>query len=122
VTAKEKGERQVRIKTGSWASEAAYAGGTWSGVTVSAIKLCISEGCPPKDSVIIRLSAGATGTPPSCSSSYRNYIVIDTTTELGKFAAGIMQSARLLGTDITVVGTGSCSVDSAAETLASVTE
>ncbi len=105
-----------------WASESAYAGGTWSGVSVAEIKACTSEGCPPKGWVVVKLSAGATGTPPSCSSSNRNFVVIDTTIPAGAFAAALMQTAKLSGMTISVAGSGSCSLDPAVETAASVTE
>jgi hypothetical protein len=90
-------------------------------VKVTEVKVCTSQGYPPKGRVIVKLSAGATGSPPSCSSSYRNWAVIDISEAGGGLAAAVIQQARALGGNISVEGTGNCGIDPAIETAASVT-
>lgn len=103
-----------------WATEPSHPAGTWLGVKVLEVKACTPEGCPPKGRVIVKLSAGATGSPPSCSSSYRNWVAINIGEAGGAFAASLMQAARLTGMSISVEGTGSCSLASDIETAATV--
>jgi hypothetical protein len=105
-------------------SEAADAGsgGNWIDVTVTSIAVCTSKTCPPKGSVIIGLSAMATGTPPPCSGGYRDHIIIDVSTAAGAFAAQLFQHSAETGSKLMVTGTGTCDLDSRFETLGVVSE
>lgn len=105
-------------------SPAAFAAGSWTGVTVSTIIPLSSEYFVNGTATAVQvvLSASASGTPPACSSSNRTYVVIDVSTPGGAFAAAVFQSARLSGTTLTVVGMGNCNFESGIETLAYVEE
>lgn len=98
------------------------AGGTWTNVTVVGMTACTAERCPPKGWIVVEVSANATGTPPTCAHDNPRSVAIDMQTAAGGFAAAILQSATLIGTPITIAGTGTCGVDAAIESLAKVTE
>ena len=103
-----------------WTSEA-FAGGTWTNVTVTQVQPCTSEGCPPNGTVLVTLSASSTG-GPTCATN-KTTVAIDMSNSAGQFAAGVMQTARLVGTTLAVVtGAGSCSIFSGLETLSAVEE
>lgn len=105
-------------------SEAALnVGGTWQNVTVVGLTACTAARCPPHGWVTVQLSANATGNPPACSGDNRNMVALDTAEGRGgAFAAAMMQSSMLLGTTLTISGTGNCSVDAVIETAGTVAE
>lgn len=99
----------------------AFASGSWTNVTVVSVTVCTSEGCPPVGWVTVGLSAGAGGTPPTCSSGERGYVTINVTTAAGQLAANQMLSALQSGRPIgSILGTGACSVNPQIETLAAI--
>jgi len=106
-------------------SEAALnpAGGSWPNATIVSVTACTAARCPPHGWVTVQLSGNATGNPPTCSNENRNSVAIDTSEGAGGgFAAAMLQSSMMLGTSITITGTGKCSVDPVIETAGTVTE
>ena len=98
-------------------------GGTWANVTVTGLTACTAARCPPHGWVTVQLSANATSNPPACSSDNRNSVAIDTSEgKGGAFAAAIAQSSMMLGSTISIIGTGNCSVDAVIETAGTVSE
>lgn len=102
------------------AADAGGGGSRWIEVTVTSIAVCTS--CAPKGSVIVGLSAAGGGSPPSCSSSYRDRVIVDVSTAAGAFAAQLFQHSAETGARLMVVGTGTCDFDSRFETLSVVSE
>jgi hypothetical protein len=97
------------------------AGSTWKDVKVADITVYPAGGSAGKGFVMVTFSSNGMSTP-GCSSGYPKNVVIDISTAAGAFAAAVLQSARLLGTTLTVAGTGTCEVSSGMETLAYVHE
>ena len=85
----------------------AFAGGTWSNVTISQVGGFTSEGYSPSGYVEILLSQGSTGNP-SCSNSNKTYAIIDTSTAGGALAASLAQTALVTGAAVNITGTGTC--------------
>jgi hypothetical protein len=101
-------------------SAPAFAGGTWTNVTVSTIQPCTAQGCG--QIVLVWLSANSTGTP-SCANGQAAKVAIDVSTSSGAYSAAVMQSARLSGTVLpSISGAGSCAVYSGVESLYSLQE
>jgi hypothetical protein len=109
------------LSVSSWAGDAP-TGGNWSDMKVTGINICSSQGCPPAGLLIIKLSGEATGAPPACSNRFRNLVAVDATTDTGKFMAAVAQSVKVLGTPISVVGTGTCSLVPYIETVSTLIE
>lgn len=101
---------------------AAFAGGTWSNVTVTNIAPCTSaEGCGTSGFVQVTFSANSTGWP-SCAAD-KNEAALDVTTDIGKVLMGVLQSARLSGSTVTAYGIGNCNLyPNTMETLGEVSE
>lgn len=87
-------------------SPAAFAGGSWNGVTVLNTTASTSERSSPSGNVEFELSAGSTG-GPGCATT-TNYVVVDVSSPGGAFAAAILQTARLSGVTVNLIGTGTC--------------
>jgi len=101
------------------ASPAAFAGGTWSNVTVLHEQECTSECSSPNGFAKFELSAASTG-GPSCA-TYKNWVAVDITTPGGEAAAALLHYARISGAKlVSVLGTGACTVSSSNETLSLV--
>lgn len=95
--------------------------GTWSNVTVTAIQPCTSYYCPSPGAVEVHLSAVASG-GATCANGYHDWVVVDVSTPTGMFAAAVLQSARLSGSTVTIVGAGSCITGYLIETMEYLTE
>ena len=107
-----------------WAgSRAAYAGATWSNVTVLIVSPCASEepGCGPDGFVEVEFSAKGTG-GASCGGTEPNWAVIDITNAAGQALFKVIQDARTLGLHISAYGTGNCGIYPIIETLGTVNE
>jgi hypothetical protein len=97
-------------------------GGVWTGVTVMGLTACTAERCPPKGWLVVELSANATGAPPACAHDNPRSIAVSLSENAGGgMAAAILERAQMMGEQLTVIGTGTCSVDAAMESLAKVT-
>jgi hypothetical protein len=94
-------------------------GGSWKDVRVTNMVTYTAEGYPPKGLVIVTLSANGTGTP-SCANGYPKNLAIDITTDSGRTALAMVLSASTLGSTVSATGTGTCSVSSTTETMASI--
>lgn len=105
----------------SLASAAAFAGGTWSNVTVLTLWSYTGQGFGPSGVVQAVVSANGTGVA-SCASGALATVTVDITTAGGMFAASILQAARLTGSTITIHGTGSCTTVSGTENVSNVVE
>ena len=103
---------------------AAFAGGTWSNVTVTQILPCTSaEGCGTNGFVQVQFSANSTGTPACVNTSDKAWAAVDVSTPIGAYMAGVLQAARLTGQTVTAYGIGSCSLyANTMETLGGVAE
>lgn len=99
----------------------ALAGGIWYGVTVQSINLYGAEaGFGTSGIIIVQLEYNSIGTP-SCASSYPSYVAIDTSQQVGVTIADVMTRALTNHTEVTVFGTGTCTLaNSGIETLSNV--
>lgn len=61
--------------------------------------------------------AGAVSGAPSCSAGTNYQFAVDLTTSMGQQTMALLLSARATGTAVTILGTGTCSVYNAVETL-----
>jgi len=104
-------------------SPAAYAGATWTNVTVLTVSPCAPQepGCGPDGFVEVQFSAESTG-GAVCGSTKSNWAVLDITSPAGQALFKVIQDARTLGLHITAYGTGSCQIYSVLETLGTVNE
>jgi hypothetical protein len=96
-------------------------GGSWKDVHVTDITAHAAGGTDGKGYVLVTFASNGTGTP-GCASGYPRTVAIDPSTPGGAFAASVAQASFLVGSAVTVMGTGACSVISTAETLASIQE
>jgi hypothetical protein len=97
-------------------------GGSWKDVRISDITVHTDGGPAGKGYIVVTFSSTGTGTP-NCASGYPKNLVIDNSSgQNAAFAAAVVQSAMLTGMTVTVTGTGSCSVNPAMETMASIQE
>jgi phage-related tail fiber protein len=105
----------------SLVSSVAYAGGTWTNVTVTQVSPCSpqSSTCGTNGYVQVQFSAGSTGSP-SCAGSLNNYAIIDIANAAGGALFNVLMSARLSGQTISASGTGGCNLKSSVETLYTV--
>jgi len=98
--------------------------GVWTDAKVTGVTLYTTGGPSGRGFLIATLSVNATGSPPTCASGYPRNVAVDVTTESGKFAGATIQQAMttgaMLGSTITVNGTGSCTIVANTETLASI--
>ena len=93
--------------------------GTWKDARVTDVTIHTAGGTAAKGYVVVTFAANGAGSP-SCASGYPRNPVIDITTEGGKVAFAMMQSAVMLSKLMTVTGTGTCSLIPNTETLASL--
>lgn len=104
----------------SLSSAAAYAGGgTFSDAKIISITTYTSEGAPPKGYVVVTFSGNGIG-GPSCATSYPKNLVIDVSAQSGNSAAATALMALMTGQPVTAAGTGTCSLNSSMETMASI--
>lgn len=103
------------------ASMVASAGGSYANVGISDIWVYTgaSGQNPPSGIIIVVFNSNGTGTP-ACSSSYKNYALIDLSAAGGVSAYAFAQTAYLAGKTVTVDGSGACSINSQFETLADI--
>ena len=97
---------------------AAFASGVWNAVTVLQVQATIGASA----NLQVELSSNAIGTPPACSSPYRNWITVDMSTIYGAMLGQILQTARLSGSTVNLQGTGSCSIIASVENVSWVQE
>jgi hypothetical protein len=91
-------------------------------VKVTEVTVYTAAGPAGKGYVVVTFSSNGTGTP-NCASGYPKNLLIDNSSgPSGAFAAAVVQSAMLSVMTVTVTGTGSCSVNPAMETMASIQE
>jgi hypothetical protein len=104
-------------------SPAAYAGATWTNVTVVTVSPCAPQepGCGPDGFVEVQFSAAGTG-GAACGSSKSTWAVLDITTPAGQALFKVIQDARTQYLHITAYGTGSCEIYPTLETLGTVNE
>lgn len=100
-------------------SASAFAGGTWSNVTVTVMTPWTSEGFSPKGVLVVTLSANVTG-GASCGSTGPTLAIVDTSTPGGALTAAVLQAARLTGSTVTIHGTGSCPTNGTVENVSNV--
>jgi hypothetical protein len=100
----------------------AFAGvSTFTEAKIASTTVYTSGGSAAKGYLVVTFTSNGVGTP-GCASGYPRNIVIDLSTDGGKFAATVFAKAEMLGSAITATGTGMCSVIPTAETLLSVQE
>jgi hypothetical protein len=100
-----------------WLSEAAYAGGTWSAVTVVGIKPCYSGYCGANGFVEVNLSAEVSE-GALCGATNPAWAVIDISNSSGNAIYTLLLQSRLLGgRTLYVYGTGTCTINSTMETI-----
>lgn len=102
-------------------SSAAFAGGTWTNVTVTALQPATGQGFSPSGTMTVTLSASSTG-GPSCASGAKTYAMVDVTTIGGAIVAQALLTARAAGNTITVYGSGLCTTNASIENIASIVE
>jgi hypothetical protein len=110
-------QNSTRSSASLWLSEA-YAGGTWSNVTVEGIKPCYSgySGCGTNGFVEVNLSADVSG-GALCGATNPAWAVIDISNSSGNAIYTLLLQARLLrGTPLYVYGTGTCTINPTMET------
>lgn len=98
-------------------------GASWKDVRVTEVTVYTTGGPTGKGYLVVTFSSNGTGTP-SCASGYPRNLLIDVTTDGGRMAAATVMQARALGSalgmTLTVIGTGTCSLSSTTETMASI--
>lgn len=85
----------------------AYAGGTWSNVTI--VRLIPNSAIGYLE---MQLSAPSTGTA-SCATANPTYVILDVSTEAGAISASILETVKFQGGTVSLYGTGACSVGNA---------
>jgi len=95
--------------------------GTWKDAKVTEITVYTTGGTDGKGYMVVRFAANGTGTP-GCASGYPRSVAIDMSTVGGAMAAEMAEKSSLIGSVLTVTGTGACNVSPKIETLASVQE
>jgi hypothetical protein len=104
-------------------SEAAQVDdGRWTDVTVTNLAVCVAKSCGPKGWLVVGLSATAGRSPPACSKDNRDTVAVDVSTAAGEFAAQLLRHSIETGSKLTIVGTGTCDLNSEVETLGFISE
>ena len=96
-------------------------GGSWKDAKVTDITAYTTGGTDGKGYEVVTFAANGTGIA-SCASGNPRTVAIDTSTVGGVQAAEMADRALLLGSSLTVTGTGACNVSANIETVASVHE
>src|SRR5262249_28511195 len=81
--------------------------GVWKDAKVTDITVYTTGGTDGKGYVVVRFAANGTGTP-SCASGYPKSVAIDISTIGGTMAAEMAGKSLLIGSSLTVTGTGAC--------------
>lgn len=105
-----------------WAgSQLAYAGATWSSVTVLQVWPCssVQSSCGTNGSVQVEFSAVETG-GATCGSTNKQWGVIDISNNSGYALYSAMLNAMILGQTVSALGTGTCGIVSNIETIYTV--
>jgi hypothetical protein len=82
-------------------------GGSLKDAKVEHVTIYASGGPGGKGCIVFTLSTNSTGTP-SCANGYPRNVAIDLATAGGAMAAAMAQQSTLMGTMLTVTGTGTC--------------
>jgi hypothetical protein len=102
-----------------WLSGAAYAGGTWSNVTVVGVKPCYSgySGCGTNGFVEVNLSGDVNG-GALCGATNPAWAVIDISNSSGNAIYTLLLQARFFRPGpLYVYGTGTCTINPTMETV-----
>lgn len=125
VTTSRMGDTNMNMKCAlllsllSLSSATAYAGATFTNVTIAKVAVYTSGGPASKGYLVVTFSMPGTGTPP-CANGWPQNLAIDLSTAGGTMAAQMVQQAYLSGAVVTAIGTDDCNVLSTSATMGSI--